>query len=45
MAMTDALPPARPSRSQQKPSLLRRLMADYGQEIIVAAPSSCCSSS
>jgi ribose/xylose/arabinose/galactoside ABC-type transport system permease subunit len=37
MAMTDALPPARPSRSQQKPSLLRRLMADYGQEIIVAA--------
>ncbi len=37
MAMTDALPPVRPSRTQQKPSLLRRLMADYGQEIIVAA--------
>jgi ribose/xylose/arabinose/galactoside ABC-type transport system permease subunit len=37
MAMTDALPPVRPSRTQQKPGLLRRLMADYGQEIIVAA--------
>jgi len=37
MAMTEALPPVRPDRARQKPSPLRRLMADYGQEIIVAA--------
>jgi len=37
MSVTETLPPVQPSRSRQKPGLLRRLAADYGQEIIVAA--------
>lgn len=38
MAMSGVdLPPVRPQRSLQRPDALRRLMADYGQEIIVLA--------
>ncbi len=37
MAMTGVeLPPVRP-RTSVRPSALRRLMADYGQEIVVFA--------
>ena len=37
MAMTIDLPPARPQGSVQRPGVLRRLFADYGQEFVVLA--------
>ena len=37
MAMTIDMPPARPQGSMQRPSVLRRLFADYGQELVVLA--------
>jgi len=37
MTMAVDLPPVRPQSSAQRPGLLRRLFADYGQEIIVLA--------